>query len=646
MLGGHVSRDQILCPGPGHNPKDRSLSVKLDATAPDGFLIHSFARDDPIACRDHVRNKCGLPAFKPNGGRRSFLSSEDIQKRIRASILAQTQKPHLAATFPYVDADSTLLYEVLRYNNPKTFRQRRPDGKGGYIWNVGERRVLYRLPELLKYPDATVFLTEGEKDADRVAEHDHCATTVASGKWTEECVQTLSGRDIIILEDNDDAGRKKASEAASLLHGVARTVRIVSLPGLPERGDVSDWLDAGHKSDELIEVCFAAPVWDPAQSQIPSEEKNVPAATPTATMAVLKAPESQPEVPLQFVKVTAWHGEPVPDRKWCVLNRIPMRNVTLFSGEGAVGKSIVSLQLSVAHVLGKDWLGAMPELGPALVVACEDDADELHRRLYQIVEYYGGSFADLKDLYVLSLAGQDALLATPNGSGLIKPTKLFHQLNTAACDTRSKLIVLDNSADIFGGNENDRAQVRQFIGILRGLAIAANAGVLLTSHPSLTGMASGTGLSGSTAWNASVRSRLYMKRATTEKDEEPDPDLRVIEVMKSNYGPVGETITVRWKDGVFVPVAPMGTLDKLAAERAAEDLFLKLLDRFQDQGRNVSDKPAANNYAPKMFATDPDGKGRRKDLASAMARLFTARKIKVETYGRPSRLFTRLTRCG
>jgi RecA-family ATPase len=208
------------------------------------------------------------------------------------------------------------------------------------------------------------------------------------------------------------------------------------------------------------------------------------------------------------------------------------------------------------------------------------------------------------------------------------------------------LIVLDNSADIFGGDENDRAQVRQFIGMLRGLAIRANAGVVLTSHPSLTGQQSGTGLSGSTAWHASVRSRLYMKRAVTAKDEEPDPSLRMIEVMKSNYGPVGEIINIRWKDGVFVPVTSMSSLDRVAAERAADDLFLKLLDRWQQQGRSVSDKSAANNYAPRMFATDPDGKGQRRALVDAMARLFAAGKIKVETYGRPSRLSSRLVRCG
>jgi DNA primase len=79
-----------------------------------------------------------------------------------------------------------------------------------------------------------------EKDADRIAALNLCATTVAAGKWTEDCIKALAGRDIIILEDNDDAGRKKALEAATALHGVANNIRIVSLPGLPDKGDVSD----------------------------------------------------------------------------------------------------------------------------------------------------------------------------------------------------------------------------------------------------------------------------------------------------------------------------------------------------------------------------------------------------------------------
>ncbi len=152
---------------------------------------------------------------------------------------------------------------------PKDFRQRRPDGNGGWSWKLDVRRVVYRWPELLKYPDATVFVCEGEKDADRVAELGHCATCVAGGKWTEECVAALAGRDCIILEDNDDAGREKALAAAQALHGTAKTIRIVSLPGLPERADVSDWLDINpYNVKKLANVCFDVPEWTPVIDNI------------------------------------------------------------------------------------------------------------------------------------------------------------------------------------------------------------------------------------------------------------------------------------------------------------------------------------------------------------------------------------------
>jgi len=265
-----------------------------------------------------------------------------------------------------------------------------------------------------------------------------------------------------------------------------------------------------------------------------------------------------------------------------------------------------------------------------------------------MVEHYGASFADLADLHLISLAGQDALLAAPNHrAGLILPTRLFERVKEAACDLRPRIILLDNSADVFGGNENDRAQVRQFIGLLRGLAITSGAAMLLTSHPSLTGMNTGSGLSGSTAWNASVRSRLYLKRAATEQDEEPDPDLRVVEVMKANYGPVGETITVRWKDGLFLPVPAPGSLERMAREQRVDDLFLRLLDRWNEQGRPVSDKVNANSYAPARFAEEPEAKADRigkRELADSMGRLFRADKIHNATYGKPSRGWTRLER--
>jgi RecA-family ATPase len=642
-----------LAPGPGHSAIDRSLSVKLDSNAPDGFVVHSFAGDDPLVCRDHVREKAGLEPFKPNGSGRQRASNDAIERALMAAVAGQPRdgnKGCIVAKYDYTDAGSVLLYQVLRLE-PKSFRQRRPDGNGGWIWELDQRRVLYRWPDLLKYPDGTVFFCEGEKDADRVAGLGYCATTVAAGKWTEECVTALAGRDVIILEDNDNAGRAKALATAQALHGTAKTIRIVSLPNLPDKGDVSDWLDADpRRAQKLADVCFDVQVWTPDEAAANLAAPEVTASDITVETSAESEPTSEPP-PLPFINIAAWDGTAAPEREWVVQDRVPLKNVTLLSGEGGVGKSVISLHLAVATAVGRDWLNALPTPGPALVVCCEDDADELHRRLDRIIEHYratfGATYGELGDMHLLSFAGQDAVLAAPNRNGLVQPTKLFGRIHEAACDLRPRLIVLDNSADVFAGNENDRAQVRQFVTLLRHMAISANAGLLLTSHPSLTGISSGTGLSGSTAWNASVRSRLYFKRAKTEKDEEPDPDLRVLEVMKANYGPIGEMVTVRWKDGLFLPVTGVNSLEKLAAQQKAEQLFLTLLDRFTRQGRNTCEKPSAPTYAPTLFTKESEAREagiRKADFEGAMSRLFAGEKICLERYGSPSRATSRLVR--
>jgi RecA-family ATPase len=110
------------------------------------------------------------------------------------------------------------------------------------------------------------------------------------------------------------------------------------------------------------------------------------------------------------------------------------------------------------------------------------------------------------------------------------------------------------------------AQVRQFIGLLRGLAIAADAAVIVCAHPSLTGINSGSGLSGSTAWHNSVRARAYLRHIKTDDGIELDETLRQLEFMKSNYGPIAATTTLRWKDHVFVLEPKPGSLEKLASD--------------------------------------------------------------------------------
>jgi len=342
-LGGEVSGDQVLAPGPSHSKADRSLAVKIDGTAPDGFLVHSFAKDDALVCKNYVREKCGLPPFKGNGNRRS---SSDIANRLHAAVLSQQQekpKGTLIATYDYRGADGSLLYQVLRYE-PKTFRQRRPD-KNGFIWKLEDRRVLYRLPELLQYPDATVFVCEGEKDADRLASLRHCATTVASGKWTDECVQALAGRDVLILEDNDGAGRQKAQATATLLHGIAKSVRVVRLPGLPDHGDVSDWLDSSHSSEQLVNVCFDTSLWEPT--------------TATGTPENVCIHDSDDTTPLEQTDRTAsialhWHGDKdkTAKRSWLIEGLLPETGSGLASGQWGTYKTFVALDLAAAVIAG------------------------------------------------------------------------------------------------------------------------------------------------------------------------------------------------------------------------------------------------------------------------------------------------------
>ena len=168
----------------------------------------------------------------------------------------------IVAAYDYTDEVGALLFQVVRYQ-PKEFRQRRPDGKGDWLWSLGDvRRTLYRLPDLAAAdPAAPVFVTEGEKDVDRLRGLGLVATTSpqGAGKWTKCDRAALAGRHVVVLPDNDQPGRQHAQEIAHDLAGKAASVRVLELPGLPPKGDVSDWLDRGGTADELRRLAAEAP---------------------------------------------------------------------------------------------------------------------------------------------------------------------------------------------------------------------------------------------------------------------------------------------------------------------------------------------------------------------------------------------------
>ena len=169
----------------------------------------------------------------------------------------------ISEAYGYTDDAGRLLYQVVRYE-PKRFSLRRPAGDGTWLPDLdGVRRVLYRLPTVISAVEAdrTVFITEGEKDADALERLGLVATTAlgGAGRWETDYTEALRGADVVILPDNDQPGRDHARKVARALHGRAKRVRVVELPGLPEKGDVSDWIAAGGTPEGLQALVEAAP---------------------------------------------------------------------------------------------------------------------------------------------------------------------------------------------------------------------------------------------------------------------------------------------------------------------------------------------------------------------------------------------------
>jgi RecA-family ATPase len=339
-----------------------------------------------------------------------------------------------------------------------------------------------------------------------------------------------------------------------------------------------------------------------------------------------------PRVELHTVNAASLAGKPVPKQNWLVEDMIPSNNVTLLSGDGGTGKSLLSLQLAAAVATGGTWIGFRPQSGPAVFLSAEDEIDELHRRLARIEP----KLDRLSALIIIPLAGEDAILAAPQGRDrLIQPTALFKAVQHVIATHKPTLLVLDTAADLYAGNENARAEVRAFISQLRGVCLKQHVAIVLLSHPSQNGLASGSGDSGSTSWNNSVRSRIYFSRRIIDRIED-DPDLRVLEQKKSNRGRAGGQITVRWKHGCFVREAESAVSARDAAAKASH-AFLALLALFASQDRIVSDRPGPN-FAPAIFSKHPDADGTTKaQFGKAMERLFRDGMIAIEEVGPLSR---------
>ena len=362
---------------------------------------------------------------------------------------APRERRRIAATYPYVDEGGALLMETVRYaSGVPRFHQRQPDGVGGWIWNITKpavRRVLYRLPELLGSDDL-VWVCEGEKDVDNLIQAGVCATcnpmgADAGGKgWLEAYSEMLRGRDVALLPDNDEVGRAFMAAVARALAGVARSVRTVVLPGLGDKGDVSDWLNAGHGVDQLFEIYRDTPPYEP----------------------IREPPVGRLIDGLDFVAAY----EP-PD--WMIEGVLQHGRLYACTSLTNHGKTAVWLYAACMIQAGRTIAGLAVDQGEVLYLAGENPTD-LQGRMVGMMRTF--------ELRALPTVLPKSFPMTPEELEVLKGEIL-------ALGRRYSLIVGDTAASFFpGDNEDDNVAAGSYARSLRSLCeLPGNPAVLMLAHP-------------------------------------------------------------------------------------------------------------------------------------------------------------------
>jgi hypothetical protein len=363
---------------PAHD--DRHASLTVNAGDDDRVLVRCHA-----GCT--FKGICAAAGIEP---REMFPPRDRFNGNGKNG--AATHK-RIADTYDYLSAEGELLYQAVRYV-PKGFTQRRPDGNGGWIWNMEcVQRVLYHLPALLNSrdddPDGFVFVCEGEKDANNTAAINLIATTNVggAGKWKGDdgsrYADALTERRLVIVPHNDDPGRAHAQDVAQACHGKAAEVHILSLPGLAPKGDISDWIAAGGTREQLLQFATACPVWTPNDATT-AAAKSEP---PTVRQLLQAFPKLRPPV---------LHG---------LLRRGETMNVI---APPKTGKSWLVTDLAIAVATGRSWLNTyQTEMGNVLILDNELHGETTAARIPKVAHARGVLIDEFADrLFVENLRGR------------------------------------------------------------------------------------------------------------------------------------------------------------------------------------------------------------------------------------------------
>jgi len=323
-------------------------------------------------------------------------------------------------------------------------------------------------------------------------------------------------------------------------------------------------------------------------------------------------------------------AEPHP-KDFVIPGFAPAGEVTLFTGPGSSGKSLVSQQLATGAAAGVGTLRLELRQTNTIYLTCEDDEGQLHWRQAHICAALNISMGSLAGrLHLVTLRGALGIeLCAFAKGGFFTLARAYYRLEALIKKAGAKLVFLDNLAHLFTGNENDRGDVTRFLNALNRLASETGAAIVLLGHPNKQhsqGNKAGNQYSGSTAWQNAVRSQITL-------DHDVGTGLRTLSITKANYSSIDQAIRFLFVDWAFVHAddapADIGrAMAKAMLEREDDARFLACLRQRMEEKRAVSESKNAPTFAPAVFAKMPESEGMGKDrLASALDRLWRARKI-------------------
>jgi phage/plasmid primase-like uncharacterized protein len=481
----------------------------------------------------------------------------------------------------------------------RTLQRITPDGGKRYLAG-GEKHGNFHL---IGAPRGVILICEGYATGASLHEATGHAVAVASDKTNLAPVGSAlralyPAARIVFCGDDDrwkDATQNPGARAAeSAAHGVSGATWI-----LPQFRD-----DATHPTDfnDLAQLEGLGIVRAQVETAVPATLDAAPASL--------------------------WADQPVPVRQWLLEDWIPMRQTTALYGDGGVGKTLLAQQLATAVASHRGFLGLKPQAGAVLGIFCEDDVDTLHMRQDGINRALGIGYRELAEFHVASRVGRDNLLMTFDGHDAGTLTPFWHEIDALVAQLHPVLVIVDTAADTFGGNENIRPQVRQFVQqALTALAQRYECAVLLCAHPSAAGLQNGQGTGGSTAWSNSVRSRLYLA-----KDQ--SSDRTILTRKKSNYAAAGEEIPILYAEGAFLPYTPGDLSTMPLTERAIEADFIDLLNDLNARHTRVSDSQFGRRWAPAVMHKVLGQRGQKRwtieQLDGAMERLLQRKELRIE----------------